>query len=332
MYTLSIVVPVYNVEKYINKCLDSLLPADKYNGDYEIIIVNDGSADNSPALAQKYVDDHPDFIRMISTENFGLGHARNVGIENSSGEFLYFIDSDDYLIPGSVEKLLELVGNGADITIFDAVSVKENGEELKYIKGSAKSDDISLSVYPGLLLEIPNVWNKIYRRSLFAEHDIKFPDHAWFEDIRTVLKLYAIAGRIEYTPLPLYRYVQRSNSITRAKKTERNIEMIDAMDDIAAFFKSVGRYDELKNELEYLTFHSQFLTSPVRANLSQWNAPVQGKLIDDYLSKYPDFQNNPYVKNISKAHKLLTKLYLKKRYMAVHILMKMNAIVKGTNI
>ena len=331
MFNLSIVIPVYNVEKYLRKCIDSAITPDKLGQEYEIVVVNDGSTDSSPEIIKEYVSAYPGSIRMISTENFGLGHARNVGIRNSGGEYLFFMDSDDYLVPGAVYELLSMAESGCDVCIFDASSVREDGSVLEYKKGFHTEGALSLSDCPELLLEIPNVWNKLFKRRLFEDKEIFFPDHAWFEDIRTVLKLYAAADRMEYRALDLYRYVQHSNTITRSRNPGRNIEMIEAMDDIIGFFRDEGKYEEFKDILEYLAFHSQFLTSPVRANLAQWDSDVQGKLIDDYLQKFPDFQRNPYVKKISSAHKLLTKLYLKKRYLAVHILMKANSIVKGTN-
>lgn len=330
MLKLSVIIPVYNVEKYLAKCLESVID-ERFADDYEVIIINDGATDSSPVIAQEYVAAHPTLVRMISTENCGLGHARNVGIENSAGEFLCFIDSDDYLVDGAIEKLLEMCNHNKDICIYDASSVRDDGSEIKYISGCKLSGAVSLDEYPELLLEIPNAWNKLCRRTLFTDNEIAFPDRAWFEDIRTMLKLYAIAASIEHVAEPLYKYVQHANTITRAKKPDRNVEIIDAMDDIIGFFKTVGKYERFSDVLEYLAFHSQFLTSSVRANLAKWNTPVQDKLIDDYLAKFPNFHSNPYVQNISGAHKLLLKLYMKKKYLAVHILMKANNIIKGTN-
>lgn len=330
MQKLSIVIPVYNVEKYISKCLDSVID-ERYETEYEIIVVNDGSPDRSPEIVQSYISRYPALIRMISTENFGLGHARNVGIENARAEYIFFIDSDDYLPENAVAEFLDMIKSGDDMYIFDASFVRDDESEIKYVRGCAREENISLETYPELLLELPNVWNKIYRRSLFSDNAVRFPDRAWFEDLRTVLKLYAFTDKIEYVPKCLYKYVQHANTITRSKKPDRNVEMIDAVDDLLSFFQSVGKYDALADVLEYLSFHSQFLTSSVRANLACWNTPVQDALIDDFLKKFPDFRRNPYIMNISKAHKLLLRLFLKKRYLAVHLLMRANSVIKGTN-
>ncbi len=326
MCRLSIVVPVYNVETYLAKCLDSLIMHDPEN--YEIIIVNDGSTDGSGALAESYRLRYPSLITVITTENQGLGAARDTGLERASGEFVLFVDSDDYLAPGAVEEILSHLGDGFDLCIFDSVSVTPDGRELNYVSGCRHKGPLSLSEYPGLLLEIPNAWNKIYRRSFFLEQDIRFPSRVWFEDLRTVLKLYYYADRIDHVPRAWYRYLIRPGSITNTKNAGRNLEIIDAVDDLLAFYRSVGCYDQYRDELEYLAFHSQFLTSSVRANLADWRSPVQEELMRDYLQKFPDFRENPYVRRISKGHRLLTFLLLHRMRLSVHLIMKMNNLIK----
>ena len=105
MIRLSVIIPVYNVEDYVAKCLDSLIPPAEEailrgeEPEYEIIAVNDGSTDSSPTIVQDYVNRYPQLIRLVTTENMGQGHARNAGIDEARGEYLYFIDSDDYLAP-----------------------------------------------------------------------------------------------------------------------------------------------------------------------------------------------------------------------------------------
>ena len=326
MCRLSIVVPVYNVEAYLAKCLDSLI-GDNHS-DYEIIIVNDGSTDGSGAIAESYRLRYPHLISVISTENHGLGAARNVGLEKASGEYVLFVDSDDYLAPGSVEEIKAHLDDGFDLCIFDSVSVAPDGRELQYVRGCKRSGPLRLSEYPGLLLEIPNAWNKIYRRSFFLDHEIRFPARVWFEDLRTVLKLYYYAERIDYIPRAWYRYLIRPGSITNTKNAVRNLEIIDAVDDLIGFYRLKGCYEQYRSELEYLAFHSQFLTSSVRANLADRKSPVQEELMQDFLRKYPDFRENSYVRRSSRGHRLLTFLLLHRMRLSVHAIMKLNNLVK----
>ncbi len=326
MINLSVIIPVYNVEAYLSKCLDSVIAADRQ--DYEIILVNDGSTDSSPAIAEAYVRRYPDLITLISTENRGQGNARNVGIEQARGEFLYFIDSDDYLAQGGMEEILSCPSLGYDICIFDTIAVNISGDSIKYMPGCEQRENLNLDDYPALLLQGPDVWNKVIRRRLFTDHGLRFPTGVWFEDLRTIPKLYQYTDSIIYLPHAWHRYLQRYNSVTNTKKTRRNLEIIPAVDDVVSFYRQAGRGESLKDELEYLAFHSQFLTSSVRANLSDWRSTVQEELMLDFLRKYPDFRDNHYVKEMSPGHKLLTFLLLHRMRLAVHLLMKGNSIVK----
>ena len=334
MPKLSVIIPVYNVEDYIAKCLDSVVEPGRQRlaagqeAGYEIIVVNDGTPDRSAEIAEGYVNSCPGLVRLISIENSGQGQARNVGIEAASGEFLYFIDSDDYLIPGATEELLALTEQDFDICIFDSIAVNTEERELKYMAGCKRRECLSLDEYPELLLEGPDVWNKIFRRSLFTDNGIRFTPRVWFEDLRTIPKLYAFTDRILYTPKALHRYVQRPGSVTNTQKVQRNLEIIPAVDELIDFYTAQGRYEQLKDVLEYLAFHCVFLTSSVRANLADWKSPVQEELMQDFLGKFPDYRANPYVKAMSRQHKLLEHLLRRRMRWSVHLLMTLNNWVK----
>ncbi len=332
---LSVVVPVYNTEEYLEKCLDSLLPnAAVTEPGYEIIIVNDGSTDSSGSIAARYERDWPRLIRVVTTENHGLGSARNEGIDRARGEYIYFIDSDDYLAPGALGELLDALDGSFDICFFDAAAVSVKGKQLKYIRGCARHSITSLEDFPELLMEWQNVWNKIFRTSLFLSSGVRFPGRVWFEDLRTVPKLYIYAVRMRYIPKAWYRYLIRPGSITsvNVKKLERNLEIVEAVDDLTDFYRDQGRYEALAPVLEYVAFHSIFLTSAVRVNLADWKSPLQDKLMNAYLSRFPDFQQNPYVRSMGLKHKLLTWLLLRRRRLSVHIIMKLNNLLKRKDV
>ena len=321
MLKLSVIIPVYNVENYLSKCLESVIA--ETDPGYEIIIVNDGSTDGSLAIAEHYRSRFPKLIRLICTENMGLGSARNTGMAAAQGEYLYFLDSDDYLAPRAMQNILKALCLDFDICIFDSISVDPSGRELEYIKGCGRTNGINLSEYPELLLQIPNVWNKIYRKTLFSSNSILFPPRAWFEDLRTILKLYAFTDKIVYIPEAWHRYLIRPGSITNSANAVRNLEIITAVDDLRDFYREQGQFDHLKNELDFLTFHAQFLTSSVRANLADRRSPVQETLLTDFLEKCPDFSSNPYVKQIPLKHRFLTWLLLHRRRFAVNLMMRL---------
>jgi len=334
MLKLSVIIPVYNVEDYLRKCLDSvIIPEVKTESkQYEIIIVDDGSTDSSPEIADRYAAMYPQLVRVIHKENGGLGDARNVGIKNSDAEYLYFLDSDDYLVDGSIEAMLESLAFGYDICIFDTIAVNIEGKELKYMHGCSRSENLSLKYFPELLLESPHAWNKIYRRTLYTEHDIFYPSRVWFEDLATVLKLYCFAEHIVYIPQAFHRYLQRKGSILNSGNTARNAEIIPAVDEILGFYKKQGRFEELADCLEYMVFYHQFLTASVRVCLSDPKSPVLDLLTEDFLNKFPNFEKNPYLINLGKKHKLLTKLLLKKKRRAVKLIMGANNLLKNKKV
>lgn len=338
MLKLSVIIPVYNVEEYLEKCINSVIsPAvlktkSQQEPEYEIIIVDDGATDSSPAIADNYAAQYPEFIRVIHTENGGLGAARNVGIEASEAEYLYFIDSDDYLVDGAMDLILDSLDSGYDICIFDTIAVNIDGKELKYMPGCSRAEKLSLKEFPELLLESPHAWNKIYRRSLYTDNNIRYPSRVWFEDLCTVLKLYCFTEKIEYMPKALHRYLQRKGSILNSGNAARNIEIIPAVNKILEFYKEQGRYEELQEILEYLAFHSQFLTASVRVCMADSKSPVLDSLMEDFLKKFPDFKKNPYVQKMGKKHSLLTKLLLSKKRFAVKIIMGANSLIKGKKV
>lgn len=328
MLKLSIIVPVYNVEKYLPKCIDSLICG---SDGYEIILVNDGSTDGSPAILADYAARYPSLIRVFSTPNGGIGHARNTGIDDANGEYLLFIDSDDYLSPGALNSILAVLDGSFDICIFDILSVNESGNVLKKLPGTARPDGsvFSLDEYPELLFELPAAWNKLYRRELFAATGIRYPDRAWFEDLRTTTKLYTAAKRIKYVSWSWYNYLQRAGSITNAKKSDRNIEIIDAMDDVVEYFKVIGSYDEYREQLEFLALKHILLASSLRVVTADCNDELLDKLLDSFTTDYPDYAHNKYMSTLSRRERLIYHLLITKRRRLLRTLFIINNFVRG---
>lgn len=323
---LSIIIPVYNVEKYLARCLDSaILPGRE---DYEIIIVNDGSADSSPDIAAQYARQYPELIRLITTENGGLGHARNTGFSLASGEFILFLDSDDRLSAGAVNEILQSLDGDFDICIFDYRSVTESGHELKIVPGCDIDGEFSLSEYPELLFQPPNACVKLFRRRLFGD-DIRFPDRLWFEDLYTIPKLYIRACKIVHVNKLWYEYLLRQGSITNSKNAGRNAEIITAVDEVIAYYKAHGCYERYANELEYMALYHQLITSTTRVNLIDRRSALQDKLLDDFSAKFPNYRANPYVRRMPFKLKLLLFLIKRRMRLAVHLIMRLNNKIKG---
>lgn len=330
MRRLSIVIPIYKVEEYLPKCLDSvLLPGRE---DYEILAVDDGSPDRSGEIAEEYAARHPGLIRVIHQENGGLGAARNTGLEAAEGEFLLFLDSDDSLAPGALEEMLALDLTGVDVCVFGFLKVDEAGRVLARVKGSAREGRFSLGDAPELLLDPPNAWNKLWRRRLFTDSGIRYPARLWYEDLATSPGLYLQAGSILALDRPWVRYLLRGGSITNSKNLARNVEIIPAVDAALAFFRRAGRFEDFAPALEAMSVFHQLLTATVRVNAIDPKSPLQGELLMDLERKFPRWRDNPYVKGFPAKHRLLLKLMDRRAYRAVHLLMRANDLAKGKRV
>lgn len=327
MPKLSIVIPVYNVENYLAKCLDSVIYPEL--SDYEVVIVNDGSTDSSGSICEDYAKRYSNIVRLINTPNGGLGKARDVGIDAASGEYIAFLDSDDYLSPSAVPEMMDTLHLGYDMCVFDINFVNESGFCFKYVHGCSKEGFLSLESFPQILFEMPSAWNKIYRRSLFTENGIYYPGRVWYEDMYVTPWLYIKAKKIYSVHKGWHNYLQRAGSITNNKNTQRNLEIIPAVDAMLDAYRREGVYDKYKSELEYSAFYNQVLTSITRVNSADPKSEVQDNLLENYISKFPNYTDNPYLKTLPPKYKLIHFLIRSKLRLPLNVLMKLNNRVKG---
>ena len=173
---LSVIVPVYNVEKYLPRCLDSLLRQDMKSGEWEIICVNDGSPDNSATILAEYEKKYPDIFKVITQENQGLGGARNTGTALAKGEYVTYLDSDDYIIDNSYSYFLNhFCQDKPDVLCYDYSCVFTDGRALQKTgvkpDGEITFDGDGIDAYNRWPL--PFVWSKFYKRSFLERHHIK---------------------------------------------------------------------------------------------------------------------------------------------------------------
>ena len=234
---ISVIVPIYNTEKYLPKCLDSL--AAQTYPDVEFILVDDGSTDNSGVIADQYTD--PRF-RVFHTENHGLSAARNFGIEQARGEWLMFVDSDDWVEPGFFEIPYQTALHyDADIVIFHAYNVKDGRIKGEKSFASIEVIDWKKAVECGGL----PVWNKLYKRELFD--GIRFPEGRVYEDLAVTHKVLMQAKRIVMIPDVLYFHVYRKNSLShrRSVKYKRDafISVLERAEDLESFGFAEDMYE-----------------------------------------------------------------------------------------
>jgi len=256
---VSLIIPVYNVEAYIEKCLSSAV-GQTLRG-IEIIVVNDGCTDESMKIVDIFENKHSN-IRVINKENGGLSSARNSGLVASRGKYIAFIDSDDYIdktmlkqmYNNAEERKLDLVS--CNLTKVDA-SGQVVGEEKNVIDCNCTYDkDEVTSEY--LLNNIPSyAWNKLYRRSLFTDNKINYPVGRLYEDIGTTFHLLFNAHRIGFINESLYFYVQRPGAITKVPTFKAGGDIITTVDEIkSSLDKSSISY---KYEEDFKAFSLKYL-------------------------------------------------------------------------
>ncbi len=211
---ISIIVPVYNVEAFIEKCMNSVFEQ-KYK-DLDIIIVDDGSTDNSGKICDSFAKKDKR-VRTFHKKNGGLSSARNLGIKEARGDLIAFVDSDDYLERDYIEKMYKkIIQTKSDIVVcgYNGISFEDgilSGYEAT-IKLLTKQDNIDVVA-----------WNKLYKRKLFVDNDIYFPEGENHEDALTTYKIMSKAKKVVYMRDSLYNYVSRDNSITKVENIEERL-------------------------------------------------------------------------------------------------------------
>ena len=316
----SVIIPVYNVKNYLEKCIDSVLAQSAE--DIEILLIDDGSTDGaSGQICDRYALNYPEIIHVIHQENGGLGAARNTGIEHASGKYLLFLDSDDYLLPGLMERMREIVSSTVcDIVDFGFIVDQDGRVKETHAGEIGTQEPFTLREHPEMLLVLPAAWRRLYHRDLFLRSGIRYPSRVWYEDIRTTLKLYAEADRIISIPEAYYGYVVREGSITRNKNVTRNAEILDAFDDLRAWFSSKGLWENYYNEFSKLAVDHILLAASVRVLRTDPKSELLEAFRQYMKEHFPDYMDNPYLNQLSVPHKLAFKLLRAKRYSAVKTL------------
>ena len=226
MAKISIVVPVYNVEKYLGRCIESILR--QTMTELEIILVNDGSKDSSGEICDQYAA-KDSRIKVIHKNNGGLSSARNTGIEHSSSEYIGFIDSDDYIEADMYEVLYRNIKEeNADISMCDLIHCYEGREEKKQLAKEYCVWDSKEAIKVVMEAKKTSVTavNKLYKRELFSE--IRYPLQKLSEDAFVIVELLLKANKVVFTSEKKYYYVHRKNSITTSKFKKNDLDVVEA--------------------------------------------------------------------------------------------------------
>lgn len=244
---VSIIVPVYNVENYLAKCLDSLIGQSLQ--DVEILVVNDGSKDRSEEVIREYTRKYPGKIRAFTKENGGLSDARNFGIDRATGDYIGFVDSDDHVTDTMFEEMFSLAEkHQAKIVVCNIQKVDENGKIIQKLTQLPNMPErISLENNFSVFSDISYfACNKLFKKELFDQKRFKKGVH--FEDIQLIPQLLLECDTIAQTQNYHYQYFERTDSITKTH-TEKGLDMLKAVKDVEEVFQN-SQYSYKKEELK----------------------------------------------------------------------------------
>ena len=306
---ISIIVPIYNAENYLKRCIDSLVNQTYKN--IEVILINDGSTDNSEKIIKEYKDKR---IKYFKNKNQGIGKTRNFGIDKSTGEYIMFCDSDDYFEINACEELIKKAEKEKlDLVICDYYrDIDDKKQEDRIIS----FENTTLKKRPSLLNEVNlSPWNKIYSSKLIKDNKIKFNEELKYEDTPFVIESFDKAKKIGKVDKCLYNYVIHSNSETTVRD-RRCFDILKIIDIVRTYFKDKDYALEELNKLNV-----RMITNYTVQQRVQIDKKVGMEFIDEafaYLEKeIPDYKDNKYYKTrgflrrtIEKS-KLLTKIYCK---------------------
>lgn len=288
MIKLSIIIPVYNVEQYLEKCLQSCLSQDIPHNDYEIIVVNDGSPDGSLAIAERIAKSATN-ITVISQENGGLSVARNTGMSVAKGDYIWFVDSDDWIETNCLKQLTEtLYKEQLDALVINGIKVI--GDKQTFIKGKEYSN----CIFTGLEYLEKTIVNcaavkTIYRRNKLRENNIVFLPGIYHEDAEFTPRIYYYIDRIKITNNYIYYNRLNVNSITQTANPKKGFDLITVAESLFKFKQSIPNeyekiYDKYISSVINQSLHNTI--SMDNENLRKYNTTIlkHKYLLDSFLS------------------------------------------------
>ncbi len=289
---ISIIIPVYNISDYIKRCIVSCLNQDVDPSEYEIIIVNDGSTDSSLAIIEPFAQHHP-HVRLINQKNKGLSGARNTGLVYAKGDYIWFVDGDDWIKENSLQDLLAFTTRYAfDIIAFDAMIITKANQ----VQTRKKTQEDVLS-FRGIDFLRDNVtegvWNMLFSKRFLTNNKLEFVEGLIHEDADFNIRALTLAQHMSYYPHPLYHYVSdRTNSIMNVMSLKRAV---------APLFIT-RRYMQFIDE-----YHFNIKTSQIIAK----KGCIEQNISFIYASKLNQYDQKVYYKAVKEYKKDLCKCLIK---------------------
>lgn len=296
---LSLIIPVYNTEPFLRQCLESA--AQQTLKDIEVIIVNNNTPDNSAVIIEEYVKKYPHFKTTLRVGG-GLGGARNAGMKIATGEYVAFLDSDDWIAPNALEKLYTAAQqDNADIVVCSANNTDLDGQVTGADDTSRQKPFTLKNAAPVQLLKIGGemacAWRKIIRRRIFTEHNLWFPENVSAEDVACISVCFAFSKTYTQLPERLWYYRNRPGSLSNTNAQQAPIYLFDNFAQVRPILQKYGLYPQLAEEFEFRLI-SMIIGNEGHGNggFKKLTAQNRRKLFDKcrdfYLSFPADFFKN----------------------------------------
>lgn len=302
---LSIIVPIYNAEKTLKRCLDSCLNQEIKN--YEVVCINDGSDDGSQEIIEEFTRRYPRIFKAVHSKiNGGIGIARNLGLENSTGEYFTFIDSDDYVEANCYEFIMnKAIEENADIVIYDAYQIEENHMTYLAAIDFANAGEISKQEY---FLSMPYAWNKIIKKSFYA-NGFRFPERMWYSEYACIPMLGIMAQKIIYIK---HAYVVHDHENTIKRESKFRVKVMDIVKAITILNQNSDHH-AFSKEIEFFAY--QHILKNTAEVLNYYRQDQYLEEIANYMRKYfPRWRNNPYVQYEPKHEVKRANYFYEKKY------------------
>lgn len=332
MIQLSIIIPVYNVQAYLEECLNSIVNQNIDN--FEIIVINDGSTDGSEDIIDKFTRRYK-FIKKVNKKNGGPGAARNIGIKLAAGKYIGFIDSDDYIEKNMFKNMLDIAEKtDSDIIMCDVELFKDNEREKKwYLSTKKKNYNKIINNEDVLKLYLSDrikgfAWNKIYKRSIFIENNIVYEEGVYYEDIYMSLILFTYAKKIYLVNKAYYKYRQRDGNITSGI-TEKHLEDYNNNTKKSINFMNENKlFEELTDYKK--AFEVSFMNSILELYYKHFNFNTK-KINENYYKYFNEYNYDISYKDIffksalNSEHK---KKYILNKFGIYVYIMKYKSMIK----
>lgn len=303
-FKVSVIVPVYNVEKYLSRCLDSLV--NQTLEEIQIIVVNDGTKDNSQCIIDKYVERFPLKVFSYIKENGGLSDARNYGLKFVEADYIGFIDSDDYVEFTMYEKLYkQAIEYNHDLVICDIQYFWEDNSNIQILKGlkDLEEKDIKRKA----LLSPLFAWNKLYHKDLFLKSNLRYPTHLWYEDIPVTTPIFVLSKSIGYVNEVLVYYQQRSSSIMGAAYTDKLFDIFKELRLMVDFFESENLFIEYRAELEYIHIEQLIIYGGFRFLRTNQYSELLNHSLETMNLKFKNWKSNIYLSKLNFKYRIYVR-------------------------